>query len=305
MPKQVALTDDEFRDAFRAGTAPEDAQLRKGFIADITDAGGDTRSLDFVISTSSVDRAGDTVSVNGWKLDNFKRNPVILWSHDATMMPIAKASNIRVEDGKLKARAEFMPREMSGFADAVYRALKAGFLSATSVGFSPTKYKFSDDTKRAFGIDFMEQELLEFSVCAIPCNPDALVESRSASKALAGDSPLREWVNEVMAKAGLATLPTKRLEAIMGLPEKFRSLANGLPEKAKGARGQLIRCANMAERQITSDAEIVLPEDDEPTEAVPPVEVVKAEDPPVVEAVATPRLAMARRRLEMARRQLG
>jgi hypothetical protein len=70
---------------------------------------------------------GDTIAVDGWQLANFRKNPVVLWAHDSSMMPVAKASNIRVEDGKLKARAEFMPRDISGFADAVFKAIKQGF----------------------------------------------------------------------------------------------------------------------------------------------------------------------------------
>jgi hypothetical protein len=57
-----------------------------------------SRSLDFVISTASVDRYGDTVAVDGWKLTNFRKNPVVLWMHDNTMLPVGKASNVRVED---------------------------------------------------------------------------------------------------------------------------------------------------------------------------------------------------------------
>jgi hypothetical protein len=117
-------------------------------------AGDAERSLDFVISTDTVDRMGDTIDVEGWDLGNYRKNPVVLWAHDSSLMPVAKASNIRVEDGKLKARAEFMPADMSTFADSVFRALKGGFLSAVSVGFAPVKYAFSDEPGRSFGIDF-------------------------------------------------------------------------------------------------------------------------------------------------------
>ena len=36
----------------------------------------------FVISTDEVDRHGDIVSADGWRLDAFRRNPVVLWAHD-------------------------------------------------------------------------------------------------------------------------------------------------------------------------------------------------------------------------------
>jgi hypothetical protein len=50
-------------------------------------------------------------------------------------------------------------------------ATSRSFLNATSVGFVPLKYAFTDDPQRRYGVDFLEQELLEFSVCQpIPAN---------------------------------------------------------------------------------------------------------------------------------------
>ena len=44
-----------------------------------------------------------------------------------------------------------------------------------SVGFAPIKFKFTSDPERKFGIDFIEQELLEFSIVPVPANPDAVI----------------------------------------------------------------------------------------------------------------------------------
>jgi HK97 family phage prohead protease len=52
--------------------------------------------------------------------------------------------------------------------------------SATSVGFNPIKFAFTDDPQRCYGIDFLEQELLEFSCVPVPANADALIEARNA-----------------------------------------------------------------------------------------------------------------------------
>jgi HK97 family phage prohead protease len=156
--------------------APE--TLRRVFETEIKAVDGEARAFDFVISTASVDRYGDTVAVDGWKLSNFRKNPVVLWMHDNSMLPVGKASNIRVEDGKLKARVEFTPAELVRYNDIVFEMIKGGFLSATSVGFIPLKYAFVDDPERRFGIDFQEQELLEFSIVTVPANQEALVEGR-------------------------------------------------------------------------------------------------------------------------------
>lgn len=41
--------------------------------------GDDSRTFTCDISTAAVDRMGDSISVQGWKLDAFKKNPVVLW----------------------------------------------------------------------------------------------------------------------------------------------------------------------------------------------------------------------------------
>lgn len=197
MPKTL-ITDAALRAAAEAGDLPVDIHLRKSFVAEIKADGSNSRVLDFTISTDAVDRYGDTVAVEGWQLDAFKKNPVVLWAHDSSMLPVAKASDVRIEKGKLKAKAEFMPRDISGFADAVFNALKLGYLSATSVGFIPTKYAFADDAGRRFGIDFLEQELVEFSIVPVPANAEALIEGRSLPFDAA---PLRDWAAKLLGTA--------------------------------------------------------------------------------------------------------
>ena len=155
--------------------------LRRDFQTEVKAVDGDERSLDFVISTASIDRYGDTVAVDGWKVSNFRKNPVVLWMHDNAMLPVGKATNVRIEDGVLKARVTFTPSGLVRYNDIVLEMLKTGFLSATSVGFIPLKYAFVDnDPKRGFGIDFQEQELLEFSIVTVPANAEALIEGRAA-----------------------------------------------------------------------------------------------------------------------------
>jgi HK97 family phage prohead protease len=115
---------------------------------------------------------------------------VVLWAHDSTSLPVAKAPKLWTEKSKLKADAEFTPKGMARFNDTVFDMLKGGFLNATSVGFAPLKYAFTDDPQRKYGIDFIEQELLEFSVVPVPANSEALVESRAAGIDL---DPMFDW----------------------------------------------------------------------------------------------------------------
>lgn len=202
---------DEFRAAAKEESGPGEApQIRASFDTEIkTDGAG--RSLTFVISTASVDRMGDTISADGWKLDAFRKNPVVLWAHDAQSLPVAKATKIWTEGGRLMAQAEFTPPGTARFNDAVFDMLKAGFLNATSVGFAPLKYAFTDDPQRRFGIDFLEQELLEFSVVPVPANAEALVQGRAAGIDIA---PIVEWCDAALRKVGKAVITVDRLNAI-------------------------------------------------------------------------------------------
>lgn len=192
---------DDFRAAVRAdGDADKDSAIRASFDTEVKAGEGDSRNVTFTISTSSVDRMGDTIAVDGWKLDAYLKNPVVLWAHDSTSLPVAKATSIWKGDAKtaLKAIAEFTPKGMARFNDTVFDMLKGGFLNATSVGFAPLKYAFVDDPARKYGIDFIEQELLEFSVVPVPANSEALVESRAAGIDL---DPMFDWAEGVLAKA--------------------------------------------------------------------------------------------------------
>lgn len=220
-PDRKPLSLDEFRDA-TAGKRHIDANVRASFDTEIK-AEGDSRSLTFVISTASVDRMGDTIAVDGWKLDRFRKNPVVLFAHDASSLPVAKASKVWIEQGRLMATAEFTPSGLARFNDTVFEMLKAGFLNATSVGFSPLKYAFTDDPQRRFGIDFMEQELLEFSVVPVPANAEALIQARSAGIDIA---PVRDWMEAALRKDGKAIVSLDRLEAFERAAKQARLAKN-------------------------------------------------------------------------------
>jgi HK97 family phage prohead protease len=158
------------------------AILRMTLPCAVKAADGEARKLTFTISTASVDRDGDSVAVAGWKLDNYLKNPVVLWSHFAWELPIAKATRVWIEGGAtLMAEAEFTPQGLVPLADQVFEMYKTGFLRATSVGFRAIKWNYVDDKDRGYGVDFIEQELFEFSAVTLPANPEALIAARGLS----------------------------------------------------------------------------------------------------------------------------
>ena len=61
----------------------------------------------FILSDSaSLNSHGFKIDLAGLKLDRFKLNPVMLYNHDRSTT-IGKWTNLRIEDGKLMADAEF------------------------------------------------------------------------------------------------------------------------------------------------------------------------------------------------------
>lgn len=174
-----------FKRNVKRGERPRDARLRKSVTITASRVGD--RTFRFTISTANIDRDQDTISVTGWDLTGFIRNPVVLWAHglDPTVgtWPIGRAFDVGPDGGVMRASVEFDPADMpmtGAAAEACVRKLSVGSLAAVSVGFRPLDYSVSDDPGRdptgwMPGIDFRRQELLEFSVVSVPANSEALV----------------------------------------------------------------------------------------------------------------------------------
>jgi HK97 family phage prohead protease len=148
-----------------------------------TKAPADAKTFRFVVSTGTVDRSGDTINQAGWQLKSYRRNPVVLYAHDAGAWPVGKATSIGVEGDKLVASVQFAD---TFEGKKVRHLVETGVLKATSVGFRPIESKMSSEKGRVGSYDFISQELMEFSVCPVPANPDCLL-TMSATESRAGD----------------------------------------------------------------------------------------------------------------------
>jgi HK97 family phage prohead protease len=139
------------------------------------------RVATFVASDETVDRYGDIVSVDGWDLTNFRKNPVVLWMH-SQWNPIGKAS-VKIEGGQLLATIRFYDAGDSKLADDLWKLVKKRQLRGVSVGFTvPSEddvEPIRDENDRLTGFRFLRQELLEISLVSVPANPNALQIARS------------------------------------------------------------------------------------------------------------------------------
>ena len=149
---------------------------------------GEDGSVRFCITTGTVDREGDTIAVGGWDTDPYMANPVVLWGHDASEPPVGRAVQLIRDSGSIKADVQFVPADVPIYgprAEGIRQLCTAGFLFATSVGFRPLEWSFTEDEARGAGdwfpgIDFKRQELMEVSIVSVPANPDALIEPPAA-----------------------------------------------------------------------------------------------------------------------------
>lgn len=117
-----------------------------------------------VFSTANEDRHGDIVEQN-WDLKYFKKNPVLLDSHnyDSIENIIGKISNIK-QDKVLEGDVEFHLANPKGVL--AREQVKDGYGNALSVGFIPKEF----DDKGTI----MKSELLEVSKVSVPANAEAL-----------------------------------------------------------------------------------------------------------------------------------
>lgn len=212
MPAAKLLSTDEFRAATRGGGAAPDAPVYRFSSAEPQSIAGADRTFRFTLSNPDVDLAGDSVGT-GWVLDDFKRNPVGLFAHDASAPPIGRWKNVGLVGSSLKGDLEFAPEETYDFAGTLCRLVKGGYLKAVSVGFLPIRWKFSSDPNRRQGLDFLQQKLLEASICPVPCHPGALLEARSIG---IDTRPLRQWAERALDAGGSVGLSRRQLKALHG-----------------------------------------------------------------------------------------
>jgi HK97 family phage prohead protease len=129
--------------------------------------------VEFVVSTNAWDSHGERISVDGISLKDFKKNPVVLWGHDGFNLPIAKATKVWKEAGKLMARAKFYLKD--DFARKVYEYITDGYLNAVSIGGMVEEW--AED-----GLTISKLNMKEFSVVSVPANQEALVANKQLDK---------------------------------------------------------------------------------------------------------------------------
>ena len=110
-------------------------------------------TLTYVLSDNTRDRYGDIIEASGWQLDNFRANPIALFSHQGSF-PVGTWANVRVEGGKLIG--DYMPADpgTSARIDEINSLVRQNVLKTTSVGFNPIESVPIDPAKPYDGMRY-------------------------------------------------------------------------------------------------------------------------------------------------------
>jgi hypothetical protein len=114
----------------------------------------------------------------GLSTENYGKNPVVMWAHDVAGrsesggLPIGRTLKlVKADDGRVVADFEFLSGDP--FAERVKNAWDKGYLRAASISWLPVE---GGPTEGGRWRD-TRSELLEWSIVAVPADPDAVRES--------------------------------------------------------------------------------------------------------------------------------
>ena len=124
-----------------------------------------------MITTDDIDRMGEVVHPAGVDLENYRKNPVILWAHNYNLPPIGSAKWVQRQEHGIVAKPRWANHQ---FAQDIKELYAQGHMKAWSIGFIPKEWEDGNGTKKAPSRIYTKTELLEFSAVPVPANPAAL-----------------------------------------------------------------------------------------------------------------------------------
>jgi phage head maturation protease len=190
--------------------------------------GDEQRVFQLTFTDETIDRYGDIVKANGGDFKNYLSNPVVLPFHDSHAFPIGQTLKLSVDKTTNKVSGLILIVQESvdptGTSEVFFKMLRTGLLKAGSIGFLPKKWTFPDEKMKKdlgmsdYGVVFDEWELLEFSICSVPANPNAL-QNAFENKTLSRDEVKKAFA---LAKEKNFSIPDEWIKAVdaISIPEK-------------------------------------------------------------------------------------
>lgn len=149
----------------------------------------DARTITWIMTTGTTDRDNETVDPQGGVFDDYLRNPAVQFNHDTDDFPIGRLTgapwNDYIGEGTryasvggpkrmaLLGNVQFSKENPKG--DLAYRMAKEGTLGGGSISFLPMG---NTKKNREGGNHYDRWKLLEFTVCPVGSNPDAVAVAK-------------------------------------------------------------------------------------------------------------------------------
>src|SRR5262245_12968978 len=145
-----------------------------------TEAAAGGERMKFVLSDETKDRYGDIIKSDGWRLENFKKNPIAMFNHDRGF-PVGSWESVKVEGKRLVGMLRLAAQGTSQRVDELRALVQQGIIRAVSVGFRTLARTpmLDEEGNPTGGLIFNSTELLEASLVSVPANPNAIQLARS------------------------------------------------------------------------------------------------------------------------------
>ena len=147
-----------------------------------------------VFSTDDEDRHGEIVNQDSWILNDYLKNPVVLFAHDHQQPAIGKVLTLGFNgDGNLEGSIQFAAKEYE-FANTIFKLYKGGYMRAFSVGFQNEVVEYDEEENK---VTLKKNHLFEISTVNVPANALALAKSKGIDTAA-----LEKHIGETVEKEG-------------------------------------------------------------------------------------------------------
>ena len=161
-------------------------ERKETFVTKVESINEEDGTVECIITTQGVDRAGDVIISSGIDTSEFKKINSVFINHDYSLLPIATCEELVHKNGHITAKIKFALNV--ALSKDAFELVKAGALRGVSVGFDATEVilkgtRSFDQMTKDFQIDnranriISKWKLYEFSLVSVPCNAECMVKS--------------------------------------------------------------------------------------------------------------------------------
>ena len=215
------------------------------------------RQATFIISTEDVDRDGDVIKSDGIDFSEYNQNPIVLFAHDSSKLPIGVTLKVFKNNKQTKATVMFYDNEIdkTGTSDTIYSFVKANGIKGASIGFRAVKAKYPSPEEAKtykmpdYGILYEKISVYEWSVVTIPANQNAL-----RSKGLDVDKMKSLGLVEVESEEPVTLVSLEEVEILKSdikeIKETLNTVMKLLNDEIKKKSVPVIECSEEADESF-------------------------------------------------------